>query len=37
VDHGTALDIAARGVGHADIHSMLEAMQTALNMSNIKT
>jgi 4-hydroxythreonine-4-phosphate dehydrogenase len=37
VDHGTALDIAARGVGHADIGSMLEAMHVALSMSNTKT
>lgn len=36
VDHGTALDIAALGVGHADIGSMLEAMQVALSMSNTK-
>ncbi len=36
VDHGTALDIAARGVGIADIGSMLEAMQTALDMATIK-
>lgn len=33
VDHGTALDIAARGVGIADVGSMLEAMQVALSMS----
>ena len=33
VDHGTALDIAAAGVGTADVGSMLEAMQVALSMS----
>ena len=33
VDHGTALDLAAQGVGHADIGSMLEAMQCAIAMS----
>jgi len=33
VDHGTALDIAARGVGQADIGSMVEALQVALAMS----
>jgi len=33
VDHGTALDIAARGIGLADSGSMEEAMQTALTMS----
>ncbi len=32
VDHGTALDIAARGTGYADISSMLEAIQVALDM-----
>ena len=32
VDHGTALDIAARGLGHAEFGSMLAAMQTALEM-----
>ncbi|MET3122270.1 4-hydroxythreonine-4-phosphate dehydrogenase [Oxalobacteraceae bacterium GrIS 2.11] len=36
VDHGTALDIAVHGVGHADIGSMLEAIQMALAMSNGK-
>ena len=34
VDHGTALDIAAQGVGRADIGSMVEAMQVALSMIN---
>ena len=33
VDHGTALDLAARGVGHADSGSMLEAIRVALMMS----
>lgn len=33
VDHGTALDIAARGTGLADIGSMQEAMRMALAMS----
>ena len=32
VDHGTALDIAARGIGLADTGSMLAAMQVALDM-----
>lgn len=33
VDHGTALDIAARGVGHAEIGSMQEAMRVAAAMA----
>ena len=33
VDHGTALDIAARGTGLADTGSMHEAMQMALAMA----
>ncbi len=33
VDHGTALDLAARGVGLADCSSMLEAMRCALQMA----
>ena len=37
VDHGTALDLAARGTGHADTGSMVEAMQTALAMSSALT
>jgi len=37
VDHGTALDIAARGVGQADIGSMIEALQVALAMSLVNT
>ena len=32
VDHGTALDLAARGIGHADCGSMLAAIQVALDM-----
>ncbi len=32
VDHGTALDLAARGVGHADHGSMLVAIHTAAQM-----
>jgi len=34
VDHGTALDLAAIGPGHADSGSMLEAMTTALDMAS---
>lgn len=33
VDHGTALDLAARGLGHADCGSMLEAIRTAAHMA----
>ena len=32
VDHGTALDLAARGVGLADFSSMVEAIDCALRM-----
>ena len=32
VDHGTALDLAARGVGLADCGSMLEAIRCAIDM-----
>ena len=32
VDHGTALDLAAKGVGHADCGSMIAAMQAAARM-----
>jgi 4-hydroxythreonine-4-phosphate dehydrogenase len=32
VDHGTALELAARGVGQADCGSMLEAIRSALQM-----
>jgi len=34
VDHGTALDIAAQGIGIADTGSMQEAMQMALDMAS---
>lgn len=33
VDHGTALDLAARGLGHADCGSMLEAIRMAAHMA----
>lgn len=33
VDHGTALDLAAAGLGHADHGSMLEAMRVAAAMA----
>lgn len=32
VDHGTALDLAAAGLGHADYGSMLEAIKVAAQM-----
>jgi 4-hydroxythreonine-4-phosphate dehydrogenase len=32
VDHGTALDLAARGVSHADVGSMVEAIRAAMQM-----
>jgi 4-hydroxythreonine-4-phosphate dehydrogenase len=32
VDHGTALDLAAKGVGHADTGSMVEAIRAAMHM-----
>ncbi|MET0858365.1 MAG: 4-hydroxythreonine-4-phosphate dehydrogenase PdxA [Telluria sp.] len=32
VDHGTALDLAARGLGHADGASMQQAIRSALQM-----
>ncbi|WP_426175193.1 4-hydroxythreonine-4-phosphate dehydrogenase PdxA [Massilia sp. TWR1-2-2] len=32
VDHGTALDLAARGLGHADAASMQQAIRSALQM-----
>ena len=32
VDHGTALDVAAQGVGHADVGSMVEAIRAAMHM-----
>lgn len=34
VDHGTALDIAAQGIGRADHGSMVEAIKTAAYMAN---
>lgn len=33
VDHGTALDLAAQGPGHADHGSMIEAVRTAVFMA----
>jgi 4-hydroxythreonine-4-phosphate dehydrogenase len=33
VDHGTALDLAARGLGHADHGSMIEAVKAAMQMA----
>jgi 4-hydroxythreonine-4-phosphate dehydrogenase len=32
VDHGTALDLAAKGLGHADHGSMVEAVKAAMQM-----
>jgi len=43
VDHGTALDLAAKGLGHADHGSMIEAIKAAMQMvaasrpSSVKT
>jgi 4-hydroxythreonine-4-phosphate dehydrogenase len=37
VDHGTALDLAARGLGHADCGSMEEAIRTAVQMARHNT
>ena len=34
VDHGTALDLAAQGLGHADCSSMEQAIHSALRMVN---
>jgi 4-hydroxythreonine-4-phosphate dehydrogenase len=34
VDHGTALDLAAQGLGHADCGSMIEAVTTAVAMAD---
>jgi 4-hydroxythreonine-4-phosphate dehydrogenase len=34
VDHGTALDLAARGLGHADCGSMEQAIHAALAMAD---
>jgi 4-hydroxythreonine-4-phosphate dehydrogenase len=36
VDHGTALDVAASGVGHADIGSMVEAIKVAASMATAR-
>ncbi|MBC3861015.1 4-hydroxythreonine-4-phosphate dehydrogenase PdxA [Undibacterium jejuense] len=36
VDHGTALDLAAQGLGHADISSMLVAIRVAAEMAKNK-
>jgi 4-hydroxythreonine-4-phosphate dehydrogenase len=36
VDHGTALDLAALGLGHADHGSMIEAIETAALMARAK-
>lgn len=36
VDHGTALDLAAQGLGHADCASMEEAIRTALQMAGAR-
>ncbi len=33
VDHGTALDLAAQGVGRADVGSMVQAIEAAAQMS----
>ena len=35
VDHGTALDIAAQGVGHADRGSMIAAVRLAASMATL--
>ncbi len=35
VDHGTALDLAAAGLGHADHGSMLEAIRVAAQMAAV--
>jgi 4-hydroxythreonine-4-phosphate dehydrogenase len=37
VDHGTALDLAAQGLGHADCGSMEEAIRTAVQMAGHNT
>ncbi len=34
VDHGTALDLAAAGTGHADYGSMIEAIKVAVQMAH---
>jgi len=37
VDHGTALDLAAQGLGHADHGSMIAAIRTAAHMASSTT
>ena len=37
VDHGTALDLAAQGLGLADCGSMQQALRTALAMLHAST
>ena len=37
VDHGTALDLAARGLGLADCGSMEEAIRAAMRMVRAQT
>ena len=37
VDHGTALDLAAKGLGHADHGSMIAAIRTAAHMASSTT
>lgn len=37
VDHGTALDLAAMGIGHADHGSMIEAIRVAAQMAAAST
>ncbi len=37
VDHGTALDLAAAGIGHADSASMVEAIRVACQMASYST
>ena len=36
VDHGTALDLAARGLGLADCGSMIEAIRAAIQMARVR-
>jgi 4-hydroxythreonine-4-phosphate dehydrogenase len=37
VDHGTALDVAAQGLGRADHGSMIEAIRAASRMARTRT
>ena len=37
VDHGTALDQAQKGVGHANHRSMIEAILLAVQMVALRT